>query len=200
MTREADFGVRRHDAAFESGDTSPHSTAWPHGPVHRLDETGVYMVTAGTYQKKHYLNTPQRLELVMRKLFECIEEFGWELLAWAVLSNHYHFMARAVGDPRTLRRVVSKLHMTTAKTLNREDGTPGRRVWFQYWDSRITFERSYLARLNYVHHNPVHHATVPDATTYRWCSAAWFEQVAPPAFVKMVKRFKIDQVQVPDDF
>ena len=200
MAREPDLGVRRQDAAMQGADASAHSKDWPHAPVHRLDDAGVYMVTAGTYQKRHYLNTPQRLEVVMRRLFSCIEEVGWELQAWAVLSNHYHFLARSGVDPRTLRRVVSKLHMTTAKALNQEDGTPGRRVWFQYWDSRITFERSYLARLNYVHHNPAHHGVVSQATAYRWCSAAWFEQVASPAFVKTVKNFKIDQVQVRDDF
>ena len=199
MTRQSDLGVRHRDAAFESADTSAHSD-WPHAPIHRLDEAGVYMVTAGTYQKKHCLNTPQRLELVMRRLFECLEEFGWELHAWAVLSNHYHFLARSVGDAHTLRQVVSKLHMVTAKAVNQEDGTPGRRVWFQYWDSRITFERSYLARLNYVHHNPVHHGVVAEATAYPYCSAAWFENFASPAFVKTVKNFKIDQVRVRDDF
>jgi len=63
--------VRQHDAALERGDTSPHAKAWPHAPVHRLDEAGVYMVTAGTYRKQRYLNTPRRLDLVMHQLFAC---------------------------------------------------------------------------------------------------------------------------------
>jgi putative transposase len=200
MMREPHVGVRRHDAAFQSADASAHPKDWPHAPVHRLGEAGGSMVTAGTYQKIHYLNRPQRLELVMRNLFECGEEFGWELHAWAVLSNHYHFMARSDGDPLTLRRVVGKLHMTTAKAFNQEDATPGRRDWFQYWDGYITFERSYLARLRYVNQNPVHHGVVTDAMSYRWCSAAWFERIATPAFVKTVNSFNIDQVKVPDEF
>ena len=200
VTVASSFGLRRHDAAFQSADASAHSTAWRHAPVHRMGDAGVYMVTAGTYQKRQCLNRPQRLELVMRRLFECVEEFGWELHAWAVLSNHYHFMARSDSDPLTLRRVVSKLHMTTAKAFNQEDATPGRRVWFQYWDSHITFERSYLARLRYINQNPAHHGVVSDATEYRWCSAAWFERFATPAFVKTVNSFNTDQVQVPDEF
>ena len=43
-----------------------------------------------------------------------------------MLSNHYHFVARSPEDPATLKRVVSKLHMLTAKEVNRLDGTPGR--------------------------------------------------------------------------
>ena len=73
-------------------------------------------------------------------------------------------------------------------------------MWFQYWDSVITFQASHLARLNYVHHNPAHHKVVDDAVTYRWCSAAWFERNAPVAFVKTVKNFKTDRVRVVDNF
>ena len=35
--------------------------------------------------------------------------------------------------------------------------------------------KSYLARLNYVHQNPVKHGLVRVANQYRWCSAAWLE-------------------------
>ena len=90
--------------------------------------------------------------------------------------------------------------MKLAKEINSTDGTPGRKVWYQYWDSYITFERSFLARLNYVHNNPVHHGLVAEASSYRWCSAAWFEREANPAFVKSVKEFKTERLNIPDDF
>lgn len=173
---------------------------WPHAPVHRVDEAGIYMVTAGTYQRQLFFNTTDRKELLMVSLFRSIVEFDWELHAWAVLSNHYHFMAKSSDDPGTLKRLIGKLHMTTAKTINKMDHEPGRKVWYQYWDSRITFERSYLSRLNYVNQNPVKHGLSVDATSYRWCSAAWFDRVSTPAFVKTVKSFKTDKVSVRDDF
>jgi putative transposase len=28
---------------------------------------------------------------------------------------------------------------------------------YEFWDTHLTFEKSWLARLHYVHHNPVHH-------------------------------------------
>src|SRR6266568_1178059 len=58
----------------------------------------------------------------------------------------------------------------------------GRRVWFQYHDTQLTFEKSYLARLKYVNENPVHHGIVLRATNYGWCSARWFEDHAERAF------------------
>ena len=65
--------------------------------MHRLSDSSVYFVTAGTLHKQHYLNTPRKLELVERMLLSYAKRFGWQLEAWAVLVNHYHFVAR--GNP-----------------------------------------------------------------------------------------------------
>ena len=44
----------------------------------------------------------------------------------------------------------SALHRELALRLNQMDGTPSRKVMYQFWDTELTFETSYLARLNYV--------------------------------------------------
>jgi putative transposase len=67
-------------------------------------------------------------------------------------------------------------------------------------ETRLTHQRSYLARLNYVHQNAVKHGLVPVANQYLWCSAAWFERTASPAIVKSIYRFKWDRISVQDDF
>jgi putative transposase len=130
---------------------------WPHGPAHWVFEPGLYIVTAGTYRKLPYLNSPLRRDFFLESLFARAVEFGRQLRAWAVMTNHYHVVAASPPNPRNLQKFLSKLHMQTAKQLNVWDQTPGRKIWFQFWDSHITFERSYLARLNYVHQNPVRH-------------------------------------------
>jgi hypothetical protein len=33
-----------------------------------------------------------------------------------------------------------------------------------------------------------------------WCSAAWFERTVSPATVKMIYSFRLDRVNVLDDF
>jgi len=191
--------VPLHSKGKGSGSVVPlHSKN--HAPPHWLFGQVIYMVTAGTYGKLPHLNTPERRDFFLEALFARAAEFGWQLQAWAVLSNHYHFVATAPEDPGTLRRFIGKLHMTTAKQLNEWDGTLGRKVWYQFWDSYITFERSYLARLNYVHHNPVHHGVTDNALEYRWCSASWFSEHAPSALVATVEGCKIDKIEVRDDF
>jgi putative transposase len=173
---------------------------WPHAPKHWLFEPGIYMVTAGTYQKLSHLNSPERLDFFLGSIFAYAEEFDWSLRAWAVLANHYHFIAASPSKPATLRKFIGKLHMKTAQELNRQDCTPGRKVWYQFWDSHITFETSYLARLHYVHSNPAKHGVAALAENYKWCSAAWFVQNASPAFVATVKGLKIDRLELPDDY
>ena len=173
---------------------------WPHAPVHCLTEKGAYMVTCGTLHKIHLLDSPDRLSLVQDRLLVLAADFGWELQAWATLINHYHFVALSPTDPSNLEDFQAQLHRETARILNHWDGTPGRQVWFQYWDSRITFERSYFARLHYVHQNPVRHGVTARAELYPWCSAGWFERRASRSFQRMVNSFPIDRVNVYDEF
>ena len=173
---------------------------WPHAPAHWLFAPGHYIVTAGTLHKEHLLTTDTHKDLVTDALFDAADEFGWSLEAWCVLVNHYHFVARSPEDPKTLTPMLKKLHGVTAIRLNRMDQVSGRKVWYQCWDTHITFETSYLARLKYVHDNPVHHGVALTASTYLWCSRSWLEHTANAAFVKQLDGFNTDSLKVPDDF
>jgi putative transposase len=173
---------------------------WPHSPAHDLGEAGAYMVTAGSCAHARLFDSPERLTLLRDALFRLAEEHKLQLEAWAVMSNHYHFVALAPSNSADLKKMIARLHAGTARQVNLLDGVPGRRVWFQYWDTRLTYERSYHARLNYVHQNPVHHGLVHVSTQYPWCSAAWFERSATPAFYRMITGYKLDHVQVPDGY
>jgi putative transposase len=176
---------------------------WPHAPVHQLSERGTYFVTGSTYQKAHHFRGAKRLVVLQRGLLTLAHDFGWRLEAWSVFSNHYHFVGHSPDtEPNadSLTDLLRILHTRTAGWVNGLDQTPERQVWYNYWDTQLTYQRSYLARLNYVHQNAVKHGLVPVANQYPWCSAAWFEREASPAMVKAIYRFKVDQVKVYDDF
>jgi putative transposase len=178
-------------------------TPWPHAPLHQLSSRGAYVVTARTYSRAHLFRERKRLDVLQRGLLKVGREFGWRLEAWAVFSNHYHFIGHSPEtepDAGSLSPMLGSLHSKLSLWLNRLDRTPGRSVWYNYWETRLTYQKSYLARLNYVHQNPVKHGLVPVANQYRWCSAAWFERTASPAMVKAIYRFKVDSIHVDDDF
>ena len=176
---------------------------WPHAPTHQLSERGTYFVTAGTYGKAHRFRYADRLRVLHRGLLTVARDFGWQIEAWAVFSNHYHFIAHSpetASDASSLPRMLGVLHTKTARWVNRLDGTTDRQVWHNFWDTRLTFQKSYLTRLNYVHQNAVRHGLVPTANQYPWCSAAWFERTASAPQVKSIYRFKVDAVRVMDEF
>ena len=156
-------------------------TPWPHAPTHRLAEGGTYFVTASTYLKAHHFRGSERLRVLHRGLLTVARDFHWQLEAWAVFSNHYHFIGHSppdAPDASNLSDMLSVLHVKTARWVNRLDRTPQRQVWFNFRETRLTYPRSYFARLNYTHQNPVKHGLVPVANQYPWCSAAWFERTA----------------------
>src|SRR5512140_422734 len=71
---------------------------WPHAPTHQLSNRGTYFVTAGTYLKAHYFYAPQRFDVLHRGLLSVTRDFSWDLEAWAVFSNHYHFVAHSPAN------------------------------------------------------------------------------------------------------
>jgi putative transposase len=186
--------------AHPSPAAPPAYRDWPHAPLHRLSDQGTFLLTAGTYQKEHFFAGSDRLDHLEAKLLELANEAGWQLEARAVFSNHYHFVGHARPGCQPLASWLAELHRQSAAVVNEIDQCAGRQVWYNYWDTALTYETSYLARLNYVHQNPVKHGLVRVANQYRWCSAAWFERTASAAQVRTIYGFKTDQVNVFDDF
>ncbi len=172
---------------------------WPHAPIHRFHDAGIYFITAGTHQKQHFFRTGAALDLLQNALFAQAAHNHCSLQAWALFSNHYHLVV-AADTGNHVQQMVRWFHIASAKAANERDATLGRRVWFQFRDTRLTFERSWLARLRYTHENAVHHGLVHNASHYRWCSASWFANYARPSFVKTVQSIKIDAVKVYDDY
>ena len=101
------------------------------------------MVTAGTYGKEHHFRGNERLEYFHNLLLGTAAEFGWEMEAWSVFPNHYHFIAEApsVGSD-SLRTMIRKLHSISAKQVNGLDATMGRKVWHNFIETNIILRRS----------------------------------------------------------
>ena len=177
------------------------STPWPHAPTHCLSEAGTYFVTSGAYRRQHFFRGAERLRVLQRGLLKLALEHDWRLEAWAIFSNHYHFVAHSPeAGAANLSVMLATLHRETARWVNRLDKAPARIVWHNFRETRLTYQKSYLARLNYVHQNAVKHGLVAVASHYPWCSATWFEQAARPAQVATIYRFNTDSLTLYDEY
>jgi putative transposase len=57
------------------------------------------------------------------------------------LSNHYHFVAHSpadADDASSLSDMLSLLHVKTAEWVNKLDAAPGRQVWFNFRETKLT--------------------------------------------------------------
>ena len=68
---------------------------WHHRPVHVFKPGTMYMVTAGTVRKQHFFRGDEKLGLLEKELKAATEAYKWQVQAWALFSNHYHFIAFA---------------------------------------------------------------------------------------------------------
>lgn len=138
----------------------------PHNPPHFFVAGTLYMLTGAIYGKAPLMISDQRKAEWQDAFHEAAKIYGWQIIAWVVLPDHYHAI---VGSPEygcNLSKFVNSYHKYTARKWNREDGMKGRQVWWNYWDTCIRSERDYYSRLRYVFWNPLKHRLVERPEDY----------------------------------
>jgi len=158
------------------------------------------MFTAGTLHKAHIFRTKQEPDDLVQLFLRHIAGASWEVDAWSFFSNHYHLIARCPLDGKTVSSFFRDFHSESSSQINHSQRQPGRQVWHQYWDTQLTHERSVLARSAYVWHNPARHKLVPEAESYRWCSAGWDEQKHGRYSASTLRSFQPSAIRTLDDF
>lgn len=165
-----------------------------HAPPHFQQTKGVYMISAACYEHHPIMATDARRAEWERTILDRLSQEGPESIdirAWVVLPNHYHLLIE--GDLHVFSRRVAHLHNGKATQWNREDKTPGRKVWHRFSDRIIRSERHYYASLNYNHANPVKHGNVPLAHEWEWSSlAVYLELVGRECLAKWWTQYPVD--------
>ena len=173
---------------------------WHHAPIHRTQSTGAYMITGSTLHKEHLFSSSESLDLLESVLQEVVENYRLGIRAWALFPNHYHLILLTYEESRPLKSFINHFHSLSSRKLNALTNTRGKQVWYQYWDTQLTYRNSYYARLNYVMQNPVKHELVKNAENYRWCSARWFKENSTEGHYRTITSFKTDNISVVDNF
>jgi putative transposase len=135
-----------------------------HSPPHPIHDAPYYLITAACYEHRHRLNTSQRRQELLRQLLETFQQKNINVIAWVVLSNHYHLLTETVNFT-WLSQALRRIHGRSAHKWNREDNRTGK-FWCSYSDRAIRDEKHFYTALNYIHYNPVKHQLV--RSSYDW--------------------------------
>ena len=151
-------------------------------PPHIYVDNACYFISASVVHRQKLLDTGAKRGLVRDVLKAAIRPYGITLYAWVILADHYHLLFK-VGDVAPVYKFIKRLHGDSAIQLNKLDGTPGRKVWYQYFDRFPRNERDFWGYFNYIHINPIKHGYV---------------RVSDDALIVEGKQVKIEPGHIPD--
>jgi len=129
---------------------------WEFHPPHIYANNACYFVTASTAHHQKLFDTLPKRTLLHNTLKTATEDYDIQLYAWVILVDHYHLLLKT-GETIPLYKFIKRLHGESAIQLNKIDRTPGRKVWYQYWDRFPRNEKDFWGYFNYIHINPIKH-------------------------------------------
>ena len=175
---------------------------YKHNPPHLFRPNGKYLITGAIYQKRNLLLSDESKTRLIESLRLGFNSRGWKLEEWVVLHNHYHIIAESSENVSTLPAIIQNVHKFTAMWLkkNCKEAKTYKKIWWNYWDTCITYESSYFARLNYLWNNPLKHGVTDCAETWKFGSYYYRIQEDKSYIEKLYDQYPFDGVNVKDDF
>ena len=120
--------------------------------THRDERPGYHhVVTRGNNRRVIYLDDRDRWFFCLT-VVRIAEKYGWSIIAYALMSNHYHLVIR-VGD-RGLAKGMCELNTAYALHFNAEHGRINHLFGKRYWNRYIRTDASLRNAVRYVVQNP----------------------------------------------
>jgi len=131
-----------------------------------LIEGGIYHVYNRVSRGEHVFRDEAEAEKLLKRLVDTKRRDGFQVLAWCLMSNHYHLALR-MGEV-TLSRSMRTLNHRYALSFNGRHRVVGP-FWQGRYRSKLVEDGAYLQQLIlYIHLNPVTAGVVKDPADYRW--------------------------------
>jgi putative transposase len=140
----------------------------------------VYHVCNRGSRKGVLLETYEDYAAFCALLVEARRKYGVRIIAYCLLSNHFHFLLWPVSD--NLPRFMKWLTGTQARRFHLARGTVGCGAVYQsrYVSRMVQEDRKFVGALKYVEGNARRHEIVERAEAWPW-SSAWNQDGLGPA-------------------
>lgn len=135
----------------------------------RIEYPGAYyhVMNRGLAYQDAFTNRSDR-ELFLNILSDCHEMWGVRVLAYCLLSNHYHLLIQT--PQANMSRVMRHLDGVYTQRYNRRHIRDGPLFRGRYKAILVDAEMYVLAVARYIHHNPVEAGLVRSPEAYEWSS------------------------------
>lgn len=132
----------------------------------------IYHVYQRGNNKDFIFESPYHKNFFIKQLKEYNKRFDYQILAYVIMSNHYHLLIKTNKDPIT--QIMFNINNVTSKFLNRELNRSGH-IYEDRYKCKIVENHSYLLwLLRYIHRNPIRAGLCSDMKAYKWCSHIFY--------------------------
>lgn len=165
-----------------------------------------FHVTSRTVGKEHWYDEPLR-DHILRVVAESLQFCDTLLLAYVVMSNHYHLIVRQLEDP--LGILMQAIGRRIALRINSANKREGRALERPYRVSACLDPEHLRRAIWYVHQNPPAAGLCESADTYLWSSNYAYvgvpshiasQKLSTPSFTPALRIFASEKETTGDQF
>lgn len=140
-----------------------------------------YHTMSRCIETRHLMRPNIMKNLMLLVLKQALEKYNFQLVAYTIMDNHFHFFIRTVQDGETISRIMQYIKSQYARRFNKMTGRTGPFWNERFKDTIIEFskdpERLFFIILLYIFYNPVRSKQVQDPRLYSYgCINAYLDE------------------------
>lgn len=152
----------------------------PRAPRIAFDGAVFHIVQRGN-NKEYIFNQSKHKNFFLKLIKENGKSFDFELLAYTVMSNHYHLLMRVHKD--SLSDIMFNINNVYSKYLNRENERTGHVYEDRYYAKLVENDAYLMWVLRYIHRNPIRAGICTSLDEYRWTSHFFYKNAISNSFI-----------------
>lgn len=130
--------------------------------------TQFYHVMVKGNNQKWIFKDNHKKRMFLNLMKEAVVEEGFNIVAWCIMDNHVHLVARA--EYEQLTKVIGMINTKFAIRYNLSEKHSGHVFQDRFKSQPIETDEYLLQVIRYIHHNPVKANIVGECNEYKWSS------------------------------
>lgn len=131
-------------------------------------EGAIYHIYQRGNNKEFIFQNDNIKTFILKYLKEYNKKFDYELLAYVIMDNHYHFLIKTNKTP--ISTIMFFINNLLGKYINGQLDRTGHVFESRYKCKLVETDASLIWLLRYIHRNPVKANICSDINEYRWSS------------------------------